>query len=36
MTDTILPKVARDDMPDDIGMAWDALNELTGDATATG
>ena len=33
MTDTILPKVAREDMPDDIGMAWDALNELTGDAT---
>jgi hypothetical protein len=25
MTDTILPKVAREDMPDDIGMAWVSL-----------
>ena len=33
MTDTILPKVAREDMSEDIGMAWDALHGLSGDAT---
>jgi alkylhydroperoxidase family enzyme len=33
MTNTILPKVARKDMDEGTGMAWDALTELTGDAT---
>ena len=33
MTNTILPRVAREDMNEGIGMAWDALHELSGDAT---
>lgn len=33
MTDTLLPSIPRDEMSDEIGMAWDALNELTGEGT---
>jgi alkylhydroperoxidase family enzyme len=33
MTNTILPKVPREEMSEDIGMAWDALHGLSGDAT---
>lgn len=33
MTNTILPKVAREEMDEGIGMAWDALHALSGDAT---
>ena len=33
MTNTILPKVPREEMSEGIGMAWDALHGLSGDAT---
>lgn len=33
MTDTLLPRMSRDEMPEGVSMAWDALHDLTGEAT---